>query len=161
MRVCNYQRLLEHSFNKGHSFSRVKELSNLLGDAELRTPQETNMNLQEKTDGWMQTTLYFGLDVPGGGVISDAQFGTFLETTVTKEFPQGLTAYKAYGQMQHKNGTLEKQTTEVVLIVHPKSDASAAAIDKVITDYRSEFAGPQVMRTTGSVDVEFFQSASD
>ena len=119
------------------------------------------MNSQNKTANWVQTTIYFGLDIPGGGVVSEAQFDVFLKDTVTLEFPQGLTAYKAYGQMRNADESIERQTTEVVVLVHELTESNREAVKKVIAAYRQAFGDPQVMRTTNSVDVEFFQSASE
>ncbi len=116
--------------------------------------------MTEKTvEEWLQTMIYFGMDIPSGGVISDAQFDEFLKETVTKEFPMGLTAYPAYGQMRNADGSIERQKTEVVVLVHEQTDANKAAVKKVIEAYRAQFDEPQVMRTTSAVDVEFFQSA--
>lgn len=114
----------------------------------------------ESKTTWVQTVIYFGRDIPGGGVVSDEQFATFLADVVTKEFPAGLTAYDAYGQMQKDDGSIEKQSTKVVLLVHEKTGANSAAVKKIIDAYRSSFGTPQVMRTTVTIDVEFFQGGS-
>lgn len=45
----------------------------------------------------VHTVIYFGMDVPGGGTVSEEQFDDFLEDVVTREFPKGLTAFDAYG----------------------------------------------------------------
>ena len=107
---------------------------------------------------WIQTTIYFGRDVPGGGEVSDEEFGRFLEEVVTAEFPAGMTVFDAYGQMQRDDGTIEKQRTRAVLQVHEKSDANSEKAGKVIDTYRARFSSPQVMRTTIPIEVEFFQS---
>jgi Protein of unknown function (DUF3574) len=115
---------------------------------------------EESKPTWVQTVIYFGRDIPGGGVVTDEQFSQFLTDVVTKEFPKGLTAFDAYGQMQKDDGSIEKQSTEVVLLVHEKNTANSEAVKRIIDAYRSSFGTPQVMRTTIPVDVEFFQSAS-
>ncbi|MCP4079942.1 MAG: DUF3574 domain-containing protein [Planctomycetaceae bacterium] len=117
------------------------------------------MTAEKKVGDWIETTIYFGMDIPGGGVISAAQFDEFLKETVTKEFPMGLTAYPAYGQMRNADGSIERQKTEVVVLVHEQTKANREAVKKVVDAYRSEFGKPQVMQTTSAVDVAFFQSA--
>lgn len=117
------------------------------------------MTAEKMVGDWVQTTIYFGMDIPGGGVISDAQFDEFLKETVTKEFPMGLTAYPAYGQMKHANGSIERQKTEVVLLVHEQTKANREAVRTVVEAFREQFGKPQVMQTTSAVDVDFFQSA--
>jgi hypothetical protein len=123
------------------------------GDSEKKVTEESKQT-------WVQTVIYFGRDIPGGGVVPDAQFDKFLQDVVTKEFPKGLTAYDAYGQMQKDDGSIEKQSTKIVLLVHEKTSANSEAVKKIIDSYRSSFGTPQVMRTTVPIDVEFFQSAT-
>lgn len=106
---------------------------------------------------WVQTMIYFGQDIPGGGVVSKEKFEGFLEEVLTREFPKGLTAFDSYGQMQHDDGSLEKQTTKVVLLVHGNSAAEKEAVKRVIDSYRSRFGAPQVMCTTSPIEVDFFQ----
>jgi len=118
------------------------------------------MNDEKGGPFWVQTMIYFGRDIPGGGTVSDGEFERFLEEVVTAEFPLGFTAFDAYGQMQNEDGSVEKQRTEVVLLVHEKTAANTEAVQRIIDSYRSSFGTPQVMRTTISTDVEFFQSAS-
>ena len=74
--------------------------------------------------------IYFGMDSPSGGVISDAQFDEFLKAPVTKEFPMGLTAYPAYGQMRNADGSLERQKIEVVVLVHEQTKPTAKPLEK-------------------------------
>ncbi len=108
---------------------------------------------------WVQSVIYFGRDIPGGGVVTEEQFAKFLNDVVTKESPKGLTAFDSYGQMQKDDGSIEKQSTKVVLLVHQKTAANSEAIKRIIDSYRSSFGTPQVMRTTIPIDVEFFQGA--
>lgn len=107
---------------------------------------------------WEQTTVYFGMDMPAGGTVSEAQFAQFVQDVVTKEFPEGLTAFDAYGQMEHADGSIERQPTKALLLVHEKSSAGSEAVGRIIESYRSSFGAPQVMRTTAPIEVEFFQS---
>jgi hypothetical protein len=113
----------------------------------------------ESKPTWVQTVIYFGRNIPGGGLVSEEQFDKFLNDVVTKEFPKGLTAFDAYGQMQKDNGSVEKQSTKVVLLAHEKTSANSEAVKRIIDSYRKSFGTPQVMRTTIPIDVEFFQGA--
>lgn len=115
------------------------------------------MATAKNESGWVQTMIYFGLDIPGGGVVSEEQFDNYLQDVVTKEFPKGLTAFDAYGQMQNKDGSIEKQTTKVVLLVHEDSSAGGMAVKRVIDQYRSSFGAPQVMRTASPIEANFYQ----
>ncbi len=115
---------------------------------------------EDQKPAWQQTVLYLGREMPGGGTVSDADFQGFLEQVVTKEFPQGMTVFDGYGQMQNDDGNIVKQSTKAVLLVHKRGDAVNASIGRVIDSYRERFGGPQVMHTTTPIDVEFFQSGT-
>jgi len=108
--------------------------------------------------GWAESVVYLGRDIPGGGQVAEEQFNKFLAQEVTKDFPKGLTVLDAYGQMQKDDGTIEKQLTWVILLVHGDDSANRDAVGVVVDAYRRQFGDPQVMVTTGSIDVQFFQS---
>jgi cytochrome c len=115
---------------------------------------------QNKSEEWVQTAIYLGLDIPGDGVVTEADFQLFLEQVVSVEFPLGMTVFDAYGQMMEDDGSIEKQSTKVIQLVHLNDDASAQAVGRVIDTYRGRFGGPQAMRTTSPIEVEFFQGNS-
>ena len=114
-------------------------------------PQAGSGNTQ-----FVATHIYFGLNKPAGGEVSEDQFNEFLEKVVTPAFPLGLTAYDAYGQMQTSQGQIVKQKTKVLLLVHDNSKANADAIHRIAATYRSEFGNPQVMIMTDPVSPEFY-----
>lgn len=100
--------------------------------------------------------MYFGRNIPAGGAVSEEQFARFLDEVITPEFPLGLTAFDAYGQMRHGDGVIEKQQTKAVLLVHEKTKANSDAVSRVISEYRARFGKPQGMHTTQPLEVEFF-----
>ncbi len=112
---------------------------------------------QKDSEGWVQTDIYLGLNIPGDGVVGEEDFQRFLEEVVSAEFPLGLTALDAYGQMLEQDGDCEKQQTKVIVLVHQNDDANLQAVERVIGAYRERFGGPQVMHTTSPIDVEFFE----
>ena len=105
---------------------------------------------------WIKTELYFGRDIPGGHEVSRGEWIEFMDKVITPQFPAGLTVLESYGQMQHAAGPIEKQSTWVVLMVHPKDTASDKAIRAVISAYRQQFHNPQVMCLSLPVTARFF-----
>lgn len=114
------------------------------------------MGAGEAAPVWVKTELYFGLDIPGGGKVTQEQWADFLDNVITKDFPQGLTVFEAYGQMRHENGEMEKQSTRVVFLVHPADPAVNAKVQDVIKAYREKFNNPQVMRLDTDVRPDFY-----
>jgi len=105
---------------------------------------------------WIRTEIFCGLDRPGGGKVSDAEFADFLNTEVTPRFPAGLTVYDTYGQMQKSDKSIVHQETGVILLVHENTKAMNDAAGQVVSAYRSRFGNPQVMRLSQPTTPEFF-----
>lgn len=108
---------------------------------------------------WVQSLIFFGRNMPEGGVVSEEQFDVFLSEVITEKFPAGMTVFDAYGQMERDDGSIEKQPTKVVLLVHEKNEENSGAVSSVIKEYRERFGSPQVMLNTLPVEAEFFQGA--
>ncbi len=105
---------------------------------------------------WTKTELYLGQNLGGTRSIAPDKWDSFLDRVVTPKFRKGLTVIQAYGQMQHESGSIEKQTTLVLQIVHPADEASEAAIQEIIKAFRDKFRGAQVMHLSSPVKPEFF-----
>ncbi len=116
-----------------------------------------NETAQEEKSEMVQTAIYLGRNIPGDGEVTEADFQLFLEQVVSVEFPLGMTVFDTYGQMMRDDGSIEKQSTKVILLVHSNDDASLEAVERVISAYRDRFGGPQAMRTTSPIEAEFFQ----
>ncbi len=105
---------------------------------------------------WTRSEIFFGRNVPGGGLVSEAQFNEFLKDTVTRFFPLGMTVYDAYGQMKDPAGAIVRQDTRVVLLVHPAGGPEEKALQEIITVYRSRFGKPQVMALQTRTEPRFW-----
>ena len=58
--------------------------------------------------------------------------------------------------MQHENGAIERQSTRVVILVHPGDAASEEAVGEAIRAFRARFRGAQVMRLSSAATPAFF-----
>ena len=94
---------------------------------------------------WMKTEIYFGSNLPGGQQISRWTWTDFMDKVLTRHFPKGLTVYEAYGQMEHGDDRIEKQSTWVVVFLHPKNQAIDQAIQEIIDTFRKQFNKAQVV----------------
>ncbi len=98
------------------------------------------------TEAYTEYRLFFGRgNADNRQVVSDQQWEKFLEDTITREFPAGLTVLDAYGQYTSA-GTLIKEDTKILIIlVSPDAD-SAPKIDTIIEEYKQRFAQQAVLR---------------
>jgi hypothetical protein len=105
---------------------------------------------------WVKTEIYLGKESIPGFEISRLQFSKFMDTVVTKYFPKGFTLYETYGQMQEPDGSITKQATWVIVIVHEKTEENEKAVETVISEYRKQFMNAEVMRTVYPVEANFY-----
>lgn len=92
----------------------------------------------------IRTTLYFGLSRPKGSV-SELEWQIFLRDEVTKRFPEGLTAWEAQGQWMTPAGSIDREQTKVLLLVHADTAAARQAVQAVIQSYRHTFEQQSVL----------------
>jgi hypothetical protein len=104
----------------------------------------------------VRTELYFGRDMPGKGEVSDIAFAKFVSEVMSREFPEGLTLFDAFGQYEYKDGAILRQATKVMVVFHDDSVTESSSIDRVIAEYRKRFAGAKVMRSASQAEVRFY-----
>lgn len=102
----------------------------------------------------VEDTLYFGLSTPQGPV-TPSQWNAFLSQEVTPRFPDGLTAWDAKGQWKDSKGSIGKEPTKVLMLIHPDSDAEDKAIQAIIDIYKRVFHQESVMRVKSRPQVSF------
>lgn len=95
----------------------------------------------------MSDVLYFGTARPGG-VVSAAEWSDFLRDEITPRFPQGFTAWDAAGQWKAARGTIEREGSHVVSVVHPADARSEESVRAIVGAYKSRFAQEAVLRVT-------------
>ena len=90
--------------------------------------------------------VYFGASKPNGGTVSSEEWSSFLREVVTPKFPAGLSVWRASGQWQGADGTLVKENTFVLSLVHTREDVSEAHVRAIVSDYKARFQQEAVLR---------------
>jgi hypothetical protein len=104
----------------------------------------------------VETTLYFGLDIPGGEKVNEEDWTDFLATVVTPRFPDGFTVIDAYGQWRDPsvaNAQIVRETTKVIVIVRPASDEADARVFEIKSLYMTRFGQKSVFHTDAPVRI--------
>jgi hypothetical protein len=89
------------------------------------------------------------------GFISDRAWKSFLAAEVTPRFPEGLTAYDAYGQWKSSRGVIEKLPSRVLLIWYAPGAGIDAKIEAIREAYKARYRQESVMRVDGWSCVSF------
>src|SRR3978361_343191 len=85
-------------------------------------------------------TLFLGKAVPGRVDLTDQEWMSFVDSTVTSNLPNGYTVFDASGgwrnPMTHR---AIKEDTKVLLVALPDVPESLAAINRIRTAYQIKF----------------------
>jgi hypothetical protein len=100
----------------------------------------------------LRTTLYFGLSRPKGSV-SELEWQIFLRDEVTRRFPDGLTVWQAEGQWLSPVGSIDREQSKVLLLVHADTAAARQSVQAVIQSYRKTFDQQSVLWESARVCV--------
>ncbi len=102
----------------------------------------------------MSDTLYFGTVMPGG-TVSEEQWLDFLKSAVTPRFPAGFTAWKASGQWKAPDGTIVREPSHVLSVLHTDDERGNAGAIAVMTEYKSRFHQQAVLRVRSHACISF------
>src|SRR5688572_17241836 len=101
--------------------------------------------------------LFFGRSIPGGGVVAEEDWRTFVREVVTPRFPDGFTVLRGEGQWLGADGTLAREDVVVVEIVRPAGAAGDAAVVEIAEEYKRRFRQEAVLRITVPVQARFLE----
>jgi hypothetical protein len=105
-------------------------------------------------NSYTRTTMYFGLTRPAGK-ISEAEWQTFLRDEVTPRFPEGLTVIEADGQYRRADGTIQREPSKVLVILHDDKPSTRKALEELVVSYKKAFKQESVLWETARVCAAF------
>jgi hypothetical protein len=94
----------------------------------------------------VRDVIYFGRNRPDGAIVTDAEWGSFLDSVVTPRFPAGFTVVEAEGHWRGVTGMVERERTEVITLLHAGDRRSRLAVAEVAAEYRRRFRQEAVLR---------------
>ncbi|NOQ25737.1 MAG: DUF3574 domain-containing protein [Bacteroidales bacterium] len=107
---------------------------------------------------WIKTELYFGMDIPNGGEVSDVEWETFLETEITPLFPDGYTVFTATGLWADEDTNESISERSRVLSIVYKTEEEQTVNNKITiisNKYIEQFNQNAVLRIDTPVIVTF------
>ncbi len=100
--------------------------------------------------------LYFGRNIPGGGVVSESDWERFLSEVITPRFPAGLSVWRAQGQWRDTNSIIQREDSFILDLLHPDDMKSEQSVREIMTAYKTRFMQEAVLRVRDSVRVQFW-----
>jgi len=74
---------------------------------------------------------------------------------VTPRFPGGLTVCDASGQWRGSKGTVEKESTKLLILIHEATGAQEKSIEEIRAEYKRRFQQESVLRVDMAVGASF------
>jgi hypothetical protein len=89
----------------------------------------------------MVAELFFGRDRAGREPVSDGEWGSFLDTVITPNFPDGLTVFDGYGQWRNQEtGVIgHSPHVKIVLVAVKRSPDLPERFNAVMEAYKTRF----------------------
>ena len=102
----------------------------------------------------VQARLFFGLR-ESAGLVSEADWQSFLHTVVTPRFPDGLTVLKASGQWRDAVNGTRQEPSRLVEIVYDDSPDARHRIATIVEIYKRHHRQQSVMVARSRLEVCF------
>ena len=103
----------------------------------------------------LRTELYFGMGRSDGSEISEDQWEAFVRDEITPRFPDGLTVLSARGQWRDAGGSIHRESSRVLVLLHERSAEADSNIERIRMIYCERFAQDSVLRIDSPVRVSF------
>lgn len=100
--------------------------------------------------------LSLGRAIPGGGIVTDADWEAFEAEVVAPRFPQGYTIQRVEGVWRdERTGQPIREPTIVLDIARPDTIHDHLEVEAIAKAYKARFHQDAVMRSTTPVAVSF------
>jgi hypothetical protein len=90
--------------------------------------------------------LFFGRDKPGGGEVTDAEWGAFVTEVVTSRFPDGLSVFDSSGQYREPTGRIVRERSKRLVVIVFDQPAHKAKVIEIVEAYKQRFGQYSVFR---------------
>ncbi len=115
-----------------------------------------NENAASQDTTWVREELYFGSDIPTGGIVTDSLWEDFVNREIVARFPEGFTTLPAIGRYRYKTGEIKKEPTRIVILYHsPRKHHDETKVSEIIELYKKRFSQESVLRVRSRMDTKF------
>jgi hypothetical protein len=100
--------------------------------------------------------LYFGRGIDGARAVSDAQWRSFVEEVLIREFPDGSTSLDGEGTwFSRRQGRTIVERSKIVTLIVPDARAADGRVERLIAEYKRRFDQDSVLRVERPVCFAF------
>lgn len=103
-----------------------------------------------------RTDLFFGMNIPGGGQVTNEQWEKFNDSIVSPRFPEGYTEWDAAGKwMDTETKQTITENTKVLTFIGKKSRIRESLLDSVTQYYILQYKQQAVLRVDSKSRIKF------
>lgn len=107
-----------------------------------------------------RSDLFFGMNIPGGGHVSEEQWKKFTDSMVSPRFPEGYTEWAAAGKwLDTETKQTISENTKVLTFVGKKNKNREASLDTITQSYILQFKQQAVLRLNSKTRSEFIAAS--
>jgi hypothetical protein len=99
--------------------------------------------------------LYFGAAKPDGTAVTAEEWRDFVDRVVTPRFPQGLSWWEGAGQWRTAAGTIQREASHILHLVHEDTAENELALREIANRYKTRFRQEAVLRIRSGACVSF------
>lgn len=125
----------------------------------VRAQPAASVSVATRAGKFFRSELYFGLSRLNGVAVSDEDWISFLNETVTPRFPDGFTVVSGNGQYRHADGRIVAEPARMIIFLYTSRSkkTSRSKIEEIRAAYVKRFDQESVMRVDvpKSVSVSF------
>jgi hypothetical protein len=103
----------------------------------------------------VQAELFFGRDIAGRGLVSDAEWGRFVDEEVSPRFPAGSSIGDLNGQYRDNAGVIVREPSKELRLFIPGTQADRAKLDAIRNAYKGRFNQESVLLVESPVCTAF------
>jgi len=104
---------------------------------------------------FVRSELYFGTARAGMPDVSPAEWQKFVDEVITPRFPNGLTILDGAGQWRMSDGSLAKEKSHLVIVVHSPTVHETQKLDEIREAYKQRFNQEAVLEIDEDVRIKF------
>jgi hypothetical protein len=118
-----------------------------VGAADVTAQSAKTASSKPSFTAYLRTELFFGMDKPTGGVVSEDEWQKFVADVVTPRFPDGFTVDDALGQYLDGK-TLIREKSKQLILFYPRrfKTSSGRKIEEIRAAYIKAFDQKSVLR---------------
>jgi hypothetical protein len=96
--------------------------------------------------------LFFGRNIPSGGMVSDSAWSAFLEEVVTPRFPDGFSVTRSEGQWRGADGVIVREPGFIFEVEHPPGIPPDSVFEAIAIEYCRRFRQEAVLRVRSAAE---------